>query len=140
MTETTRVARALENFVEQAVKEITASLTEELFVDTPEKTGYAESSWIPSIGRRLPNQDTPEDPTPGQVSFQRNLQLSRVEQVRTNYDLSDGPVFVGNVTDYIVDLNEGTSTQAPTAYVQSSMAKAVLLALRGLAARGSRFR
>lgn len=117
-TQAEMIKLELEEFTEGIIKEITVNATAELIEETPVKTSWARSNWVPNIGN--PKEEvvgTPENPN----AFE---QESGVANVLAYYKLP-ATVFISNNVPYITRLNEGSSTQAPAGFVQSAIAKAV---------------
>lgn len=101
--------------------EVTANLRE----DTPRDTGWARANWVPAIGSPAPGPDERTGrPTPGEVSAALS-RASQGEASLNSYDLEQGSIFVSNGVPYIVPLNEGSSAQAGSGFVQASAERAV---------------
>lgn len=124
------VVRALEGLTERVVRKITLDVTANLIETTPVDTGWARANWVPSIG--LPRLGAATDkPDPSIVPGQVAVQQAGVFGVAA-YRLKQGKVFISNNVPYIIDLNEGTSRQAPAGFVQAAIRKAVTSDIRGL--------
>lgn len=86
---------------------------------TPIDTGYASNKWdfaVTNLPGRIadPQNITLEDVTAAAIkSSQSQAQLF-------TYRIGDGPVFVFNDTNYIEYLNNGSSRQAPSMFVEQS--------------------
>jgi hypothetical protein len=119
------VVDALEAFTEKAVRKLTLDATANLIEDTPVDTGWARANWVPSIGRAIAVRKT-EEADPAIVPGQRAQQQASIARVSTTYRLKQGSVFISNNVPYIVRLNEGSSDQAPSAFVQSAITRAAL--------------
>lgn len=85
---------------------------------TPVDTGWARSNWIASTGA----------PALAAVGTRATVDLGSQQAALAKifgYKLSDGPAFVTNNVPYILHLNEGSSKQAPRAFVQRAILRAV---------------
>ncbi len=129
------VIQALNKLAERVVIKLTLDLTANLIETTPVDTGWARANWVPAIGepivRDLSNLE--EADRLALVGSQVGEQGSATAKVAASYKLERGKVFVSNNVPYILGLNEGTSAQAPAAFVQMAIAKAVTQDIRGLA-------
>jgi hypothetical protein len=85
---------------------------------TPVDTGFASASWILSISE-------PSDEVGGS---KENVDLGPSDRGVTalmNYKITYGAVFLVNNTDYIVELNYGSSPQARTGFVERAYEEAI---------------
>ena len=112
------VVAELKNFTDKKVKQLILEVTATLIEDTPVKTGWAQSNWIPKIGSPL------SEPVGSKENVTKSEQEKGVAIIATKYKVPD-IVYISNVVEYIVRLNEGTSTQAPSGFVQNAIAKAI---------------
>lgn len=124
------VTAALNAFVEKAVKKITLDVTANLIETTPVDTGWARANWVPSIGVAATQNLRGTEVTSQQVAAAGATQRSGQAEV-LGYALNRGKVFVTNDVPYINRLNDGSSDQAPSGFVQRSIAKAVTQGIRG---------
>jgi hypothetical protein len=112
----------LENVAEKVIKALTLEVTAELQESTPIDTGWARANWVPKIG---------EPSTESRPKIEANLPSAQVEQqkglgeVLSGFKLSRGLVSIANNVPYIKRLNEGSSKQAPAAFVQQAISRAV---------------
>lgn len=127
------IAGGLRQLVERVVTKITLDVTANLIETTPVDTGWARANWTPSIGaafeRGLSGLD--KAPTSASANTQRAFQESAIAAV-SGYKLQMGNTFVSNNVPYILELNEGKSSQAPAAFVQMAIMKAVTQDIRGI--------
>lgn len=107
-----KIITELEGFTANQMKKLTLEITSLLIEDTPRKTGWARSNWIPAIG--VPNREVWGDP--GFVSGV--AQQQGLADVVIKYEIRQGPIFISNNVPYIRKLNEGHSNQAPVGFVQ----------------------
>ncbi len=113
-----KVIGELEAFLTTIVKKVTSTTALILEEDTPELTGFAESNWVPQIGRER------TEPIGSRQAVDFNALEAGVAIVDATYKLP-ALVYISNPVSYIGDLNLGTSAQAPSGYVQTSIAKAI---------------
>lgn len=118
-----KVTVSLSEFTERLVQRVTLRITANLQEDTPVDTGWARSNWVPSIGdpfRGLAGSKNGDitliDPSPSETGK---------ADVAANYKLTMGAVYISNNVPYILALNEGHSGQAPRAFVQADILKAL---------------
>lgn len=130
------INQALDNFIGDLVQEITLEVTEQLVATTPVDTGWARANWVPQIG-------SPFSSTAGTRSEAENgfinagVQENGIAAVATTYRLDQGEVFVTNNVPYITSLNQGSSSQAPTDFVPTSIATALRRVLQRAGSRRS---
>lgn len=118
------VIGVLNKFVEKHVKIITLDATANLIEDTPVKTGWARSNWIPSIGEGAAPDVSIKEPDAADVNGRKAEQQSGLSEVVNSYKLP-APVLISNNVPYINRLNDGHSQQAPSGFVQSAVLRAV---------------
>lgn len=112
----------LENVAEKVIKALTLEITAELQEATPVDTGWARLNWVPKIG---------EPSTEPKPKIEANLPSAQAEQqkglaeVLSGFKLARGLVSIANNVPYIKRLNEGSSKQAPAAFVQQAISRAV---------------
>ena len=117
MTSVRVVVKSLDGFAEKIVKRLALNVTANLIETTPVDTGWARANWIPQIG-------SPRTKTAGtQATVDRSLQANGQIAI-LGYEL--GPsIHISNNVPYIKKLNSGTSAQAPAAFIQSAILRAV---------------
>lgn len=117
------VVRDLEKFTERLVQRIALNVVANLQEDTPVDTGWARANWIPQIGAPFSGTaGSREQAEAGQLDTA--TQQVGIAKVATGYRLGP-PIFVTNNVPYIERLNEGSSSQAPAAFVQAAIFRAV---------------
>lgn len=107
----------------EVVKNLTAAPSEG---GTPIDTGWASANWIPYIGS--PDRSPVGERPTARNSANRGRQEQAVAAL-TRYKRSAGDIVIANNVPYIVRLNDGSSAQAPSGFVQ----KAIVRAVRGVA-------
>lgn len=118
------VVEGILTFVEQIVKKITLDVVANLtaspaFGGTPVDTGWARANWLPRIGAEAPGTvGSREQVTEGP-------QQSSLVAIAAGYKLRQGPIHITNHVPYIIDLNMGSSLQAPVGFVQNAIKKAI---------------
>lgn len=122
MTSVRVVVKSLSGFTEKLVKRLALNVTANLVETTPVDTGWARANWVPQIG-------SPRSRTAGTRAAAENGQIDSNPQSNgtlavLGYKL--GPaIHISNNVPYIKKLNAGSSTQAPAAFVQSAILRAV---------------
>lgn len=99
---------------------VVLSVSEFIIKGTPVDTGQARSNWLPS--HRIPMSGTIEPYAPGRhlgISESANADgaMNRVRGAVAARPLGE-TFYLSNNVEYIEDLNQGTSKQAPTMFVQ----------------------
>lgn len=125
MTQVRVVVKSLEGFTERLVQRLALNVTALLIKDTPVDTGWARANWVPSIG-------TPRSRTAGSRAAAEDGRIDLGPQSSGQLAVAGGyrlgpAIFISNNVPYINELNSGSSRQAPAAFVQS----AILRAIRG---------
>jgi len=111
-------------YVEKEVIRLSTRLTLRFFVDTPKDTGFAEANWVPQIGTIFSGTaGTRESAEIGVIN--RSYQLNGIERINKGYKIKMGVINITNNVDYIEDLNDGTSSKAPSAFVQIGIIKVI---------------
>lgn len=112
----------LEGAAAKVIKALTLEATAEIVEATPIATGWARANWVPKIG------EAESIARPRQIDELGGAQARQQQglaEVATGYDLNRGVVSIANNVPYIKRLNEGSSKQAPAAFVQMAIAKAI---------------
>ena len=126
--ESERVLRALRAEIERTVGELQAFAFQAVTSGTPVDTNFARAQWAPSFQRSSDEgvarpRDRGEAKTRAAAEFQAHKRQS--QQIRRSYQLSLGPVYISNNANYIGFLNGGSSSQAPSNFVEAAIAEAV---------------
>lgn len=123
------VVTSLNGFTERIVKVLTLEVTSELKRTTPVDTGWAANNWVPRIGAAYTGTaGSYEQALAGNVDTATSA--LGIAQVATSYRLQQGRVFISNNVPYISLLNSGSSRQAPAAFVQAAIGRAVLVTVQ----------
>lgn len=113
---------ALEEFTEQLLQKLTLNITANLQEDTPVDTGWARSNWVPSVGNPFRGLAGSKE---GSVAIIDNSVTGSGLAEAASYTLDKGAIYISNNVPYIRRLNEGSSDQAPAAFVQASVERGV---------------
>jgi len=127
------VVDELDRFINDVMKKLALDLVAALAAapsegGTPIDTGWASANWIPYIGtpRSAPDGVRPENAAHGQNNASRTAQESAVATVATTFRHDNGAALgVANAVPYIIELNDGGSSQAGSGFVQKAMHKVV---------------
>ena len=125
------IIQGLEKVTERVISKITLDITANLIETTPVDTGWARANWVPAIGNPHIVNLTGEKVSSAEVIRQAADQSEASTKVASSYKLDMGSVFVSNNVPYILKLNEGSSAQAPAAFVQRAIHKAVTQDIKG---------
>lgn len=111
---------------------IALNITNELKTVTPVDTGWAASNWIPTIGFQVLQAvgKRPESTgkrqikdSPESASGIASLLVAMKAAGKSGY--RGAPIYIVNNVSYIVDLDNGTSTQEPANFVKRAIARAL---------------
>ena len=131
MSQVRIIVEAVESFIEKVVKSIVLDVVANLVRapgegGTPVDTGWARANWVPNIDS--PNRDGGGNRARGsrisQTPGRRAEQQEGIASVATRYKLGQ-TVYISNNVPYIVRLDQGSSTQAPSGFVQRAIIKAI---------------
>jgi len=123
------VVNSLKDFLNQLIKAIVLDIVANLKKapqegGTPVDTGWARANWVPKIAAAhegvVGSRDAAEA---GNIN--EGVSQSGVASVAAGYKTPQGPVHITNNVPYIVYLNEGSSKQAPSGFVQAAIIKAI---------------
>lgn len=120
-----RVIGQLEKFTERLIVKITLDITANLIENTPVDTGWARANWVPTIGRPDVQNLSNIEPTAQLAAGQATKQQVSLGGVASSYKLRAGAIFISNNVPYITFLNQGTSKQQPSGFVQRAISKAL---------------
>ena len=108
---------------------------------TPVRTGYAQSNWFMGLTEVFQSRDFNLYDS-GEVSEGPGYRATRAEALRQAKALpqrikrADGlgtkPLFIGNVTPYLRHLNDGSSVQAPSNFIEHSARREFRRAIQDL--------
>jgi len=120
------VVEELDKFIEGVMKKIALDVVANLASPpseggTPIDTGWASANWIPYIGS--PSRATAGE-RPKQGTASRADQEAGSSRVAAGYKRGQ-TITIANNVPYIVTLNEGSSAQAPSGFVQKAIFKSV---------------
>lgn len=124
-----KLDRAMNGAISNLVIMLSEEVTHTLIDATPVDTGFAESNWIPSIA--VPFKGTASTYEKALLgSTDNGPQRRGLFQLRLGYNVTKGPIYIVNNVNYINLLNMGYSAQAPSGFVQTSIAQSIM-ALNG---------
>jgi hypothetical protein len=118
------IVKAMGEFVSKLGSKLNLDIVGQLKKDTPIDTGWARINWIPSIGKTV---DTTAG-TRGQAELGQldsSPQSNGIAQLLAGYNIRMGNIFITNNVNYIGKLNDGSSSQAPRAFVQQAIERAI---------------
>lgn len=118
------IVGGLNRLTEKLMTRITLDVTANLIETTPVDTGWARANWVPAIGVPFVRSLSDVTPSSSDVSGANSAQQAGQGQL-LRYKLPNGKIFVTNNVPYITKLNDGSSPQAPSGFVQRAITKAV---------------
>ncbi len=122
MTSVRVVVSSLNGFTETLIRRLTLNITANLVEDTPVDTGWARANWVPKIG-------SPHTSTAGSRAAAESGSLDQGPQASGQAAILGykfGPaIHITNNVPYIKKLNAGTSSQAPAAFIQGAILRAI---------------
>lgn len=116
-------ARQVEVGVDRLVKKVGLAVDQAVVLATPADTGRARSNWNIGIGR--PERGVREPFAPGSklgIGESQNAQAALAEaqaEIPTRRPGQD--IYISNNLDYIEQLNDGSSAQAPAMFVEQAV-------------------
>jgi hypothetical protein len=111
------IAREFLQATELLVKEMVLEINAQLIETTPVKTGWARANWIPSVGRPYGEDPVGEPEDIGAAQLAQDQGQAQI----AGYRINQGPLFIVNNVPYIERLNDGSSTQAPSGFVDAAV-------------------
>lgn len=117
------VVGSLEKFTTRLIQSLTLDLTANLIETTPRDTGWARANWVPNIGSSIDKTAGTRDLAEAGKIDTGPQQAGQASIAR--YRLDQGAIFISNNVPYITRLNEGSSRQAPSGFVQQQIFRAI---------------
>lgn len=127
-SESRRIEALLKGTAESSVRKLQLGVWQSLTSATPVDTGFARAGWTPSTGSPVADRlDAPptKDAARSQGSQRQSANMARALNIASTYKLEQGQVFITNAVPYIVFLNEGSSSQAPSKFVERAINAAI---------------
>lgn len=113
------IVNELVKFTSRQVVTVTRRATLNLRNDTPVKTGYASSNWVPSLG------GIAVGPYGSKDSVDFSAQVAGLASIRAYRLTRTEPPIIINAVPYIGKLNAGSSVQAPPLFVEAAISNAI---------------
>lgn len=123
-----KLADSLPAIANDIVKAYVPELARELAVDTPVDTSTALSNWQVSIGS--PQKDFIDAHDLGRFGSTKPSSVAETYQlakVAASRGMPGQSYWLSNNTPYIIDLNQGSSQQAPSMFIQQAIAHSIRL-------------
>ena len=113
----------LESVTEQVVVALSVNISAELIERTPVDTGWARANWVPRAGKpfRGGSQQISKEEREAKSRGRAGVQENSIASLTATYKLQQGPVFNSNNVPYIQVLNNGSSDQAPSGFIQQGI-------------------
>jgi hypothetical protein len=136
----TVIISSLEGFIDRIIRKLTLDIVANLVRPgteggTPVDTGWARANWVPSITQPYVTDDvvnpkekflaTGKNTISAEVNAREQVQQGGIVTVAATYKVDKGPVFITNNVPYIIQLNMGSSSQAPAGFVQAAIVRAI---------------
>lgn len=120
------LGKRVETNFDRKVNTIALAVDKAILETTPVDTGQAISNWVAVLGGPSSGQIQPYVPGKFGSTHTANIQAAYAQAVYTiTPRTGNTPIYISNAAVYINKLNSGTSTQAPSGFVQNSVAYAV---------------
>lgn len=127
-----QVQRQSDDLFDAALSHVTRRLQLRAFQiltsETPRDKGTAVSGWTPTAGSPAlePITAPSDDGEARSIATQRfSENQAKAEQLARSYTVRQGPAFLANAVPWIVPLNAGSSSQAPSMFVERGLELAV---------------
>lgn len=115
-TEINNLGKVIQDNVVKLQKSVVEAVVDHVATNTPVKTGQAAGNWQTTIGSPASSW------TAGSSSAAASIANAKAALM----GLKDGQdVYITNNVPYIVELNQGSSQQAPAAFVESAVLTAM---------------
>lgn len=122
-------AGSVEAGVHKIVRKTALLVDQVVVLSTPVDTGRARSNWLPSLGAARegatipPYNPLPEGTNPAKFGEQANAQsaINAARLTVAGRTTSEQDIYFTNNVEYIEQLNNGNSTQAPAGFVQMAV-------------------
>jgi hypothetical protein len=124
-----KVERVLLGIAGEVVGFLQARAWQALVSATPVYTGFARSSWFPTLGSPLtqPIEKPSLDAAARQAAAKQLAEnRGRSKKIQDTYRIGQGAAFITNPASYIVFLNGGSSAQAPAMFVERAVEQAAV--------------
>jgi len=112
-----KLSKALDHDYVALRKRVAWEIYNEFTLRNPVDTGYSRANWKIGIGEIDESVSTPPARGGGAVMPSPPPDLGLISQIN-----AENTVYITNSVDYIQYLNEGTSKQAPSGWIQISIA------------------
>lgn len=115
-------AAAIQENTDKLVRKVALSVDQTVVMATPVDTGRARANWIVALDSPATGVIPPYDPGKGGSTAGTNSQQA-IDQGKSTIAGYNGGVTINitNNLDYIGDLNNGTSAQAPSGFVEDAV-------------------
>lgn len=128
-----QIGRQVEVGSDALVKKVALAVDQVLVLGTPVNTGRARSNWIAQAGGPATSEIGPYSPGVGlgigegaNAAAALNQGRSAIASRQPGQD-----IYISNNVDYIEDLNNGSSAQAPAGFVEQAVDTGRRVARRG---------
>jgi hypothetical protein len=117
-------AQAVTGSVDALVRKVALAVDQAVVIATPVDTGRARSNWIVTLDSPATGEIPAHAPGSKGGTGGANAQaaINAGKQVISRYKDSNSKICITNNLDYIEDLNNGTSAQAPAGFVEQAVA------------------
>jgi len=117
-----RLSKKLAMVIEESKKTVVLDIMDNLLKDTPKDTHHAVSNWVPSIGSPYTEVDGSKENV---STAAQNDGLAEIQGLGKARDLKGRfvarEVYIANNVPYIAQLNQGSSTQATSGFVERAV-------------------
>ena len=115
-------AKNLPANVNKVKQNVSVQVLTTLAQDTPVDTGAAVSNWVVSLGSSAGTRIAPHSPGhKGSTRTENSRATITLGSQVINQSVPEQIIHVANAVDYILDLNNGSSRQAPAGFVESAI-------------------
>lgn len=109
----------LEKSLNEELRQLAVDIITSLAIITPKLTGLATGNWQASINKPVSSVTSRLDLTGATVTAEESVVIDSAEKYK--YPV----IYISNLLDYIEDLNEGTSQQAPRKFINTAIEDAM---------------
>lgn len=122
-----RIQADINELIERSVVNITLEILKDLLNNTPVDTSRAISNWRVSLTGPIRNEIEPY--VEGQNGSTKNIAIANAIGEAAGILAArrvGQPIYLGNAVPYIVQLNQGSSRQAPAGFIDAAFYRARL--------------
>lgn len=122
----TKLGRTIPEILNVAIQGLVVRIDAQIVLANPVDTGRSRANWLVGINNEISNTKpiSENEGVSGSEQFSADIALSQAQSAIKGRKPED-TVFLVNNTDYIEQLNDGSSAQAPANFVQTAIMQGI---------------